>query len=248
MQDSDGNWVIVSGSSGAIGSAIVDRFVTRGMPVLALDRELGRAGESKDAAGLVTRTVDLTSESNVKAVLDDVLAPGHRIDLLINAVGLIWNEPLVALRGATFQPHGLDSWRRVIESNLTGAFVIASHVAARMARSGGGAIINFSSISARGNAGQAAYSAAKAGIEGLTRSMASELGQIGIRVNALAPGFFDVSSTRAALSEHHLEALSEQTPLRRLGQLDELMDAIDFLAGNDFVNGAVLDLNGGLRL
>ncbi len=244
MLNSDSDWVIVSGAGGSIGSGIVERFLERDRPVLALDISDEGGG---DKPGLVKRAVDLTSEADVDAVLEDSIPPGERVSLLVNAVGLIWNEPVVSLRGATFKPHLLENWRRVIEANLTAPFVIASHVAARMARKGG-AIINFSSISAHGNVGQAAYSAAKAGIEGLTRAMACELGRFGIRVNAIAPGFIDVPSTHAALSEDQRHALTEQTPLRRLGQLDEVMNAVDFLAGNEFVNGAVLDLNGGLRI
>ena len=248
MPDSGTDWVIVSGADGSIGSGLVERFLARGRPVLALDRTDERVGGSEGSARLVVRTLDLASESEVKAVLDEALPRGERVGLLVNAVGLIWNEPVVALRGAAIQPHRLDTWRRVIEANLTAPFVVASHVAARMARKGGGAIVNFSSISGRGNVGQAAYSAAKAGIEGLTRAMASELGQVGIRVNAVAPGFIDVASTRAALSEDQLQALAEQTPMNRLGRLDEIMDAVDFLAANAFVSGVVLDINGGLRL
>ena len=248
MPERGTDWVIVSGADGSIGSGLVERFLARGRSVLALDRTKERVGGSEGSTRLVTRTLDLTSETEVKAVLDEALPRGDRIGLLINAVGLIWNEPVVALRGATFQPHGLDTWRHVIEANLTAPFVVASHVAARMARKGGGVIINLSSISGRGNVGQAAYSAAKAGIEGLTRARASELGPVGIRVNAVAPGFIDVPSTRAALSEDQLRMLSERTPVGRLGQFDEVMDAVDFLAGNAFVSGVVLDINGGLRL
>ena len=248
MLKSESEWVIVSGAKGSIGSGLADRFLARGLTVLALDRMGESTGGSNDSTRLVYRALDLASESEVKAVLDETVPRGDRIGLLVNAVGLIWNEPVVALRGAALQPHRLKSWSRVIEANLTAPFVIASHVATRMARQGGGAIINFSSISGRGTVGQAAYSAAKAGVEGLTRAMAGELGQVGIRVNAVAPGFIDVPSTRAALTEEQLQATAERTPVGRLGQLNEVMDAIDFLAENPFVNGVVLDINGGLRL
>jgi 3-oxoacyl-[acyl-carrier protein] reductase len=154
----------------------------------------------------------------------------------------------LSLRGATWQPHGIDTWRQVIDANLTAPFVVASTVALRMARSGGGAVINFSSIAARGNIGQAAYSAAKAGIEGLTRSMAAELGPLGIRVNAIAPGFIDVPSTRAAVTDDQLASIADRTPARRLGSVEDVLAAVDFLAHSPFVTGIVLDLNGGFRL
>src|SRR5262249_1930693 len=139
-------------------------------------------------------------------------------------------------------------WRRVIEANLTAPFIAASLVAARMARTGGGAIVNFSSIASGGNAGQSAYSAAKAGIEGLTRTMAAELGPFGIRVNAVALGFIDVPTTHAALPESQAKNLAARTPLGRFGQIYEVIGAVQFLAENSFTTGAVLRIDGGLRL
>lgn len=117
-----------------------------------------------------------------------------------------------------------------------------------MAKHGGGCIINFSSIASGGNPGQVAYSAAKAGIEGLTRAMASELGPFGVRVNALALGFIDVPTTRHAVAEKRLLQYYEKTPLGRLGSLDDVIGAVEFLASNTFVNGAIIPVDGGLRL
>jgi 3-oxoacyl-[acyl-carrier protein] reductase len=167
---------------------------------------------------------------------------------LINAVGLIWNEPAVRLAGARLQAHSAKSWRRVIEANLTVPFLLASRVAARMARHGGGAIINFSSIAAVGNPGQVAYSAAKAGIEGLTRAMAAELGPLGIRVNAIAPGFIDVASTANALDPQKLSEYISRTPVKRLGRVEDLIEVIELLRTSSFINGVVLSVDGGLRL
>ncbi len=248
MTEGAADWVIVSGANGSLGRAIVERFAARQQPVLALDRNVGQTGAVEGKVPVVACAVDLTSDAAVKAVLDNAIPRADRIGLLINAVGLIWNEPIVKLRGASLQAHGAETWRRVIEANLTAPFIVASLVATRMARKGGGTIINFSSIASRGNVGQAAYSAAKSGIEGLTRTMAAELGPMAIRVNAIAPGFVDVASTREALSAQQLNSITEQTPIRRLGFCDELLDAVDFLADNAFVNGVVLDVNGGLRL
>jgi len=248
MADRNLDWVIVAGANGSIGRAIFERFVARQVPVLALDRDVDRLTTNTGDARVVIRSVDLTAEAEVKEVLDSAIPRTERIGLLVNAVGLIWNEPILKLRGASLHTHGTESWRKVIEANLTAPFILASLVAARMARKGGGAIINFSSIASRGNVGQAAYSAAKSGIEGLTRAMAAELGQVGVRVNAIAPGFVDVPSTHQAMSDEQLKGIVEHTPVRRLGRCEELMDAVDFLAANAFVNGAVLDVNGGLRL
>jgi 3-oxoacyl-[acyl-carrier protein] reductase len=247
MRAEAGDWVVVAGGGGALGREFVRYYASEGRPVLSLDCADPHPAEASGAR-IQRRAVDLTSPAEVTAALTDAVPRSDRIALLVNAVGLIWNEPVLSLRGASFQPHDIGSWRRVLDANLTAAFVIASHVAARMVRRGGGAIVNFSSITARGNTGQAAYSAAKAGIDGMTRTMAAELGPFGVRVNAVAPGFIDVASTRDALREEQLTVIARDTPLRRLGKVDEVIDAVRFLADNDFVTGVVLDVNGGLRL
>src|SRR5438270_536651 len=161
MPNLEPNWVIVSGANGSIGSALADHFLARGGPVLGLDREFGGPTQPGEWPRYVKRAVDLTCEAGVSAVLDEAIPESRAIGLLVNTVGLIWNEPVVALRGARFQPHSVENWRRVIEANLTAPFVLASRVAVRMARRGGGAIVHFSSVAGRGNPGQAAYGAAK---------------------------------------------------------------------------------------
>jgi 3-oxoacyl-[acyl-carrier protein] reductase len=238
-------WVVVSGAGGALGSALVSHFAMEGRRVLALDRTFSAAAP---APSVTVRTVDLLSEADVREALAEAIPASESIALLINAVGLIWSEPILALRGAKFATHGLASWRSVIDANLTAPFVIATQVAARMVRRGGGSIVNFSSIASDGNAGQAAYGAAKAGIEGLTRTMAVELGPLGIRVNALALGFIDVATTRNAVAVERLQTYVQKTSLGRLGQVEDIITAIEFLAANTFAHGTIMKLDGGLRL
>ncbi|HXT16725.1 MAG TPA: SDR family oxidoreductase [Gemmatimonadaceae bacterium] len=237
-------WIVVAGGAGSLGDAIVRRYGERRERVLVLDRTPAHTTFET----VVARTVDLTSAPEVKEAIDAAIPRSDRITLLVNAAGMIWNEPMVSVRGGALQPHSIDHWRAVLDANLTTVFVVSSHVAARMVRTRGGAIVNFSSLSARGNAGQTAYAAAKAGVEGLTRAMAAELGPAGIRVNAIAPGFVDVASTRAAVADERLSSLAKATPLRRLGRADEIADAVEALASNTFINGVVLDVDGGLRL
>lgn len=237
-------WVVVSGAAGAIGSAVAIAFATRGRPVLALDKTFGN---DPGLPGVTAVAGDLASVRDIQEALSTV-SRSARISLLVNAVGLIWNEPVLAFRGAKLSTHGLDSFRAAIEANLTAPFLVASEVAARMARTGGGAIVNFSSIAAGGNAGQVAYSAAKAGIEGMTKTMAIELGPLGIRVNALALGFISVATTKAAVDAERLAEYRQRTPIGRLGEVDDVIKAIDFVVDNSFVNGAILKLDGGLRL
>jgi 3-oxoacyl-[acyl-carrier protein] reductase len=238
-------WVIVSGAGGMLGRALAAHFAASGSQVLALDRHFD---PSPLPPGVTARTVDLTRDTDVSKALAEAIPASGPIGLLINAVGLIWNEPVLSLRGAKFATHGLESWHDVINANLTACFVTATQVAARMARRGGGSIVNFSSIAGEGNPGQAAYGAAKAGVEGLTRSMALELGPLGIRVNALALGFIDVATTRNAVPEDRLRSYVQKTSMGRLGRLEDVVEAIEFLAANTFTNGTIIKLDGGLRL
>jgi 3-oxoacyl-[acyl-carrier protein] reductase len=238
-------WVIVTGAAGAIGQGLCRHYVAQGRKVLALDRQ---ADTPQSGTMPVSASVDLADPDAVEEVLGKTIPRGEPIALLVNAAGLIWSEPVLSVAGTKFTVHDIATWERVLRANLTTAFVAGSRVAARMARSGGGCIVNFSSISASGNAGQAAYAAAKAGIEGLTRAMAQELGPLRIRVNALAPGFIDVSSTHAALTASVIEDYTRRTPLRRLGHIDDVVEAVDMLERNAFITGSVVELDGGLRL
>lgn len=239
-------WVIVSGAGGALGRVLASHYAGQGRRVLALDRRFDPAPAAAD--GMTTRIVDLLAETDVRQTLADTIADGDEISLLVNAVGQIGNEPLVTFRMGKLVTHSIHTWRSIVDANLTAPFVAATQVAARMVRRGRGSIVNFSSIASEGNVGQAAYAAAKAGIEGLTRTMAIELGGLGVRVNAVALGFIDVATTREAVAGGTLQQYAQKTPLGRLGHIDDVVSAVDFLATNAFVNGAIVKVDGGLRL
>ncbi|MBL6612997.1 MAG: SDR family oxidoreductase [Reyranella sp.] len=234
-------WVVVSGAAGALGSAIAGHFMASGRKVLALDLKPPEINLT------VAWTLDLTDYQAVQTALG-AINDAEPITLLVNAVGQIWSEPVLAFKDGRFATHDTATLRMVVDANLIAPFVTATAVAARMVRSQGGVIVNFSSIAASGNAGQAAYSATKAGIEGMTRAMAAELGPLGVRINAVAPGFIDVPTTHAAISNKQLGQYRLRTPLGRLGMLDELIAAIEFLEKNKFITGQILRIDGGLRL
>jgi len=238
--------VLVAGAGGALGSRILAHYLGEQRPVAALDRDL--AHERVPPGDYPRISLELASGAVLDEALDRLEQEGMRFTLLVNLIGLIWNEPLLAFKGRKLVSHDINTWRNAIEANLTAPFILASRVAARMARQGSGAIINFSSVAASGHAGQAAYGAAKAGLEALTRVMAIEYGPLGVRTNAVALGFVDVESTRAALDETKLQSYAKATPIGRLGTTDDVIEAINFLATDTFVNGAVLRLDGGLRV
>jgi 3-oxoacyl-[acyl-carrier protein] reductase len=239
--------VVVAGAGGALGRAIVSHYAKASCVVVAMDRNAD-ALSALASDDVVVHACDLADPADLEVALNVLPTSGARIDMLVNAVGLIWNEPAVTLKGARLLPHSLASFERVVHANLTTTFVTSTVFGARMARTGGGVIVNFSSIAAHGNPGQAAYSAAKAGVEGLTRTLAKEFGPLGIRVNAVAPGFIDVTSTRTALSPIQLEQYRNRVPVGRLGSIDDIVQAVDSLYRNGYLNGVVLELDGGLRL
>lgn len=239
--------VIIAGAAGALGATLTAHFVDAGRQVLALDLNAEALAALPAQANLETRAANLADPAALDEALS-VIPRGDKIGLLVNVVGYIRNEPLLAFKGAKLKRHDIDVWRNVLEANLTAPFVVTAAVAERMARTGGGVIVNFSSVAARGNPGQAAYSAAKAGVEGMTRALAQELGPLGIRVNAIAPGFIDVPTTRDALEGERLTEKIARTPLGRLGGASEIAEAVAALEANAFITGVVLPVDGGVRL
>ena len=206
--------VVVTGGLGSLGSSVVNALREKGANVIIFDI---RDDEAQNAY-----KVDLSDENELVSVLEKI----DKIDVLINCVGEIYSEP--AINPMKMQAHGVDSWNRVINNNLNTCFMTSTRIAQKMARDRvKGVIINFSSISAAGNAGQIAYSAAKAGIEALTKALAKELGMFKIRVCALAPGFIETESTKNSLSESMLDYWKKETPLRRLGKVEDITRTIE---------------------
>lgn len=242
--------VLITGGANGIGRHLVQDLAVDAKSVVVLDKDeaaLEKLGA--EYQGIRCYACDLTDYQRVQETVDSVYRDGPAPTVLINNAGLIHSEPLVNLVSRGDRRHDLESWHRTLDANLNSVFYVTVCVAEQMlARRTVGLIVNFSSISARGNSGQSAYSAAKAGVAALTVTWSKELAVFGIRSVAIAPGFIDTSSTRAALSERQLKSWEKQTPVGRLGALDEVSRAIRFIVENDFFNGRVLELDGGLKL
>jgi 3-oxoacyl-[acyl-carrier protein] reductase len=169
--------------------------------------------------------------------------------VLINNAGSIYSEPFVNLMNPESMMHDYGRFRESLRVNLDSVFIVTAAVVKRMVlKRKPGVIVNISSISGQGNSGQTAYSAAKGALNALTVTWAKELGCFGIRCNAVAPGFIGTDSTHAALSEAAIKHIVANTPLRRLGEASEVARAVAALVENDFINGEVLNVNGGLRI
>jgi 3-oxoacyl-[acyl-carrier protein] reductase len=242
--------ILITGGANGIGKALALELLPVAAMVIVIDRdEAALALLNDEAPGIKTYQANLTDYTAVQDVISKVFADAGKLNVLINNAGIIHSEPLVNLLSGEDIKHSLANWQKTIDINLNAVFYVTSHVAEKMVKGRNkGVIINISSISANGNMGQSAYSASKAAINALTITWSKELGMFGIRCNAIAPGFFDTPSTRVALTETKLKNYQKATPINKLGQTADLVNAVKFIIENDFYNGAILNLDGGLKL
>ena len=241
-----GRGAIVAGGAGSLGRAIVAALRGKGVRVVVFDLTADPAPFDDDEVTYIP--TDALDETVVAASVSAAVTAIGKISILVNATGAIHSEPLVNVLAAE-RRHKLASWDRIIGANLTATFLVTSHVAEHMAVTRTkGVIVNFSSVAAAGNAGQSAYAAAKAGIEALTAVWAKELGPIGIRTVAIAPGFIDTPSTLVAMPEAHVKEWARDTPLRRLGTAADIAGAVVFAIENDYLSGRTLAIDGGLTI
>jgi 3-oxoacyl-[acyl-carrier protein] reductase len=239
---------IVTGAAGSLGTAIVRGLRDRGIVIVALDRDAAGLAEL-ERQGVPTVCCDLLDEVATRQAVAEIWDRHGPVSVMVNAVGLIHSEPLINMAARTDRGHSVAAWRSVIEVNLTAPFIATVNIVDRMAATRTrGVIINFSSLVAVGNAGQAAYGAAKAGVNAMTASWAKELGPRGIRFVAIAPGFVDVASTHAAMSEVTLGDWIRRTPLRRLVAAEAVVKAVVFAIESDHLTGKVIEIDGGLTL
>jgi 3-oxoacyl-[acyl-carrier protein] reductase len=238
---------LVTGGAQGLGLAIAKRLSVEGAIVVVADSNAeALASLPPELQGIMMNVIE---PEQVKEGVANLVDRYGRLDILVNNAGVIFSEPFVNLMNPSGIMHEYDRFRASIAINLDSVFIVTSAVVKHMIkRRTKGVIINMSSISACGNEGQTAYSAAKAGVNAMTITWSKELGRLGIRVNAVAPGFIGTDSTHNALSEAKIKHIQSNTPLRRLGQTQEVSQAVIALLQNDFINGVVLDINGGLRI
>lgn len=244
-----GTEILITGGGSGIGRYLVETFSANGAKVATLEYSADAvAAWPESFPGIPCLQCDVTDPEQVEVAVRRLREEHHFAPtVLINNAGIIHSEPLVNLLRRDDPRHDMNNWRRTVSGNLDSTFIMTREIAARWVRERvRGVVVSVSSISARGNAGQSAYAAAKAGINALTVTWSKELGCFGIRFNAVAPGFFDTPSTRQAVAAAKLEQIAKSVPLGRLGDLAELYSAVSFLVGNEYANGVVLDLNGGL--
>jgi 3-oxoacyl-[acyl-carrier protein] reductase len=248
MQIKNQNILITGGGSG-IGKYLAENMANKANNIVILDKNIEALKTIEDNQDNITSyQCDLTNYQQLTELIDHIYQQMD-ISTVINNAGYIYSEPLINLMSATERKHNIEAWHKTIQSNLTTAFYLATCTVDKMvAKRIKGLLINISSISAAGNTGQSAYSAAKAGINALTTTWSKELGMFGIRSAAIAPGFFDTESTHRSVNETQLKKWQQSIPLNRLGKVKEILSAVEFIIENDYFNGRTLELDGGLRI
>jgi 3-oxoacyl-[acyl-carrier protein] reductase len=234
----EGKVAVVTGASRGIGHAIAEELAKHGAKVV------GTATSAEGAARVpgIGKVLDVKNIPQMDAFIEDVQKTVGDIAILVNNAGITKDNLALRLKDA--------DWDDVIDTNMKAVFRLSRAVMRGMMKARWGRIINITSVvGASGNAGQANYAAAKAGVVGMTKSLARELGSRNITVNCVAPGFIDTDMTRA-LSEEHKNALLAQIPLGRLGAGADIAAAVAYLASPaaGYVTGTVLHVNGGMYM
>jgi len=233
---------LVTGGSRGIGLAIARQLAQSGAQVFIFARNLERAQEAAAQLGdnVTACRVDVADAEQVNAAVKQILEQSGKIDFLVNNAGITRDSLLVRMNWA--------DWDLVLRTNLGGAFNCIKAVTRQMSKQRAGRIINITSvIGVMGNIGQANYSAAKAGLIGLTKTVAKELASRNITVNAVAPGFIDTDMT-TGLPDKVKDGILQQIPLTRFGQPEEVANAVSFLLSEaaGYITGQVIHVNGGL--
>lgn len=233
---------LITGASRGIGKGCAIELAKAGYDIVinyaGNEEAANKTVEEIKALGVhaEARKFDVADKEEVAKNIEEIVAEHGRIDILVNNAGIT--------RDGLFMRMSDENWEAVINTNLSSAFYVSQPVVKVMMKQRSGAIINMSSVvGVSGNAGQANYSAAKAGLIGLTKTLAKELGSRGIRVNAIAPGFINTDMTK----DLDTSKFTDFIPLKRLGEVEDIAKAVKFLAvDSDYITGQVLEVDGGL--
>lgn len=242
LQGFAGKVGIVTGGTRGIGKAITQMLVARGAKVyvFARDPQAGQALQQELGPRCLFTQADITNSAQIDELIEKIFKSEGHIDFLVNNAGITQDTLLVRMKD--------EDWNAVLTTNLTGAYHCTKSVTRWMLKQRSGAIVNITSVVGQiGNAGQANYASAKAGLIGFTKSVARELGSRGIRVNAVAPGFIETAMTEHLPQELQKKYL-DSIPLGRFGTATEVAEVVCFLLSEraSYITGHVVNVDGGL--
>lgn len=245
MEQLQGKVALVTGASRGIGKAIATQLASQGATVI------GTATSDKGAQAITDYlsekggkgfALNVTDKASVDSVLKSIVDEFGGIDILVNNAGITRDNLLMRMKD--------DEWQDIIDTNLTSIFTLSKAVLRGMMKKRFGRIVNVGSVvGSAGNAGQANYAAAKAGVIGFSKSMAREVASRGITINVVAPGFIDTDMTKA-LTDDQREAIFKDIPANRLGQPEEIASTVAFLVsdGAAYITGETIHVNGGMYM
>ena len=240
-----GEIALVTGASRGIGAAIADELAAQGATVIGTatsDAGAAAINERLAASGGRGRTLDVTDGASVDALIDSIASEFGAVSILVNNAGITRDNLLMRMKD--------EDWNAILDTNLTSVYRTSKVVMRAMMKARKGRIINIASVvGVTGNAGQANYAAAKAGIIGFSKSLAKEIGSRGVTVNVVAPGLIETDMTKA-ITEDAKTDWSAQIPLGRMGTPAEIAAAVSFLASDEasYITGQVLAVNGGMYM
>lgn len=242
--------IIVTGGVKGIGKCLVDKLINESAIVGVFDIDVEGLNKLKqEYKDIYCKATDLSNYEQATEAVNEFYNEFKNIDILVNNAAFIYNSPLVSFTASGIKKHDVNMWNKVITTDLSSVFYATVNVVEKMILNRTkGVIVNISSVCASGNPGQCAYSAAKAGINSLTATWAKELGLLGIRVIAIAPGFTETDTTMHSMSENVLKNWISMVPLKRLGKVNEIANGIISAIKNDFFNGKVIEIDGGLKI
>jgi 3-oxoacyl-[acyl-carrier protein] reductase len=241
----EGRVALITGAGRGIGAATAQAFAKGGAKVAVSDLDEGPAREVAEPLGGIAIACNVTERASVEAMVERTVKELGRLDILVTCAGIIRDNLLFKMTD--------DDWDAVIDTHLKGTFLCARAAQQHMVDQKYGKMVFLSSTSALGNRGQTNYSAAKAGLQGMARTLAIELGPFNVNVNAVAPGFVETRMTRATAERMGLDyeafkmGAASQIPLRRVGQPEDIANVIAFLCSDEsgFVSGQTVYVRGG---
>jgi 3-oxoacyl-[acyl-carrier protein] reductase len=244
----EGKTALVTGGARGIGAATAGRLAAEGATVVVADFDETGAQQTAEAIGGQAVRCDVTSRDEVEGAVEAAASAGGSLDILVACAGIIRDNLLFKMTD--------DDWDAVIDTHLKGAFFAVRAAQKHMVEQKSGKIVLVSSTSALGNRGQTNYSSAKAGLQGMTKTLAIELGPFNVNVNCVAPGFIATAMTEQTAErmgvpfDQFVQAVAEQTPLRRVGEPEDVAGTIAFLCSDDasYVSGQVIYVAGGPRV